>query len=146
MTPTQTVLADEIFRRLALGDSLRKICSESWSPSMTMFLGWCERAPEVAEQYARAREAGLDARFEELETLAYESRMAETKGAIAGYKNMIEVRRWQLSKQSPKKYGDKLAVEQSGPDGGPIVTQAIVVPEHDPIAASQAYQQFVDPK
>lgn len=32
----------------------------------------------------------------------------------------IDARKWLASKLAPKKSGDKLAAEVSGPDGGPI--------------------------
>jgi hypothetical protein len=33
---------------------------------------------------------------------------------------MMDARKWLASKLAPKKYGDKVAAELSGPDGGPI--------------------------
>jgi len=33
---------------------------------------------------------------------------------------MIEARKWLASKLAPKKYGEKIAAEVSGPDSGPI--------------------------
>lgn len=146
MTPTQTVQFEEICRRLTLGDSLRKICSEEYLPKVQTVLRWCAADANVADQYARARQEGLDRRFDQLEDLARESRKAETKGEIAGYRNMIDVLRWQLSKQDPKRYGDKVSVEASGPDGGPIRHEGAIAVSLDPVAASQAYQQFMDPK
>ena len=32
----------------------------------------------------------------------------------------VDSRKWLASKLAPKKYGDRLAAELSGPDGGPI--------------------------
>ncbi|MBX8785491.1 hypothetical protein HBA94_17175 [Ochrobactrum sp. GRS2] len=32
----------------------------------------------------------------------------------------IDTRKWLMSKMAPKKYGDKVMNEHSGPDGGPI--------------------------
>jgi len=39
---------------------------------------------------------------------------------------MVDTRKWLLSKMFPKKYGDKVSAEVSGPDGGPI-REALIV-------------------
>jgi len=39
---------------------------------------------------------------------------------------MIDARKWLASKLAPKKYGDKVSAELSGPDGGPIQESLIV--------------------
>jgi hypothetical protein len=39
---------------------------------------------------------------------------------------MVDTRKWLLSKIFPKKYGDKVSAEVSGPDGGPI-REALIV-------------------
>jgi hypothetical protein len=39
---------------------------------------------------------------------------------------MVDTRKLLLSKMFPKKYGDKVAAQLSGPDGGPI-REALIV-------------------
>lgn len=43
-----------------------------------------------------------------------------TSEQINHAKLQIDARKWYLSKLMPKQYGDKVALEQSGPNGGPI--------------------------
>jgi hypothetical protein len=40
---------------------------------------------------------------------------------------MIDTRKWILAKMAPKKYGDKVIQELSGPDGGPIQSQNLTI-------------------
>ena len=40
---------------------------------------------------------------------------------------MVDAREWLASKLAPKKYGDKVSTEVSGPDGGPIQTENTIV-------------------
>jgi len=46
--------------------------------------------------------------------------------AVARSRLRIDARKWLASKLAPKKYGDKVAAELSGPDGGPI-REALIV-------------------
>ena len=42
-------------------------------------------------------------------------------GASVGHAKLrVDTRKWALSKMCPKKYGDKIQQEVSGPDGGPV--------------------------
>lgn len=144
MTPTQTVQTEEILRRLTLGESLRKICSVDWLPAIQTFLDWVAADEGLTGRYVRAKREGIDFLFDQLAELAEQSKRAETKGEIAGYRNQIDVLRWQLSKLDPKRLGDRVAVEASGPDGGPIRHAATVVVSLDPAAAAQEYKTLMD--
>ena len=37
----------------------------------------------------------------------------------------VDTRKWLMSKMKPKKYGDKIAQELTGADGGPIQTDSV---------------------
>ena len=55
-------------------------------------------------------------------------------GAVADKRVRFDARRWYLSKLAPKRYGDKLSTEISGPDGGPVKAQIVIatgVPDDD---------------
>jgi hypothetical protein len=44
-----------------------------------------------------------------------------TRGDMTEHRRLrVDVRKWYLSKIAPKRYGERLAHEVSGPDGGPI--------------------------
>lgn len=73
---------------------------------------------QVADQYARALETLAHSQVELIEKSLRDAR----KGVIDVQMGRLEVdtRKWLASKFLPKKYGDKITQEHSGPDGGPI--------------------------
>lgn len=91
------------------GMSLRQ-AAEYANVAAGTFLGWCDADPELAEQYARARERLLDAKAEELEEIGERAAAAETAVEVAGLRLLSDNRKWLLSKLMPKKYGDKMAL------------------------------------
>lgn len=127
-------LADAICARLAKGESLRAICREDGMPSRFAIYDWVMKKPAFADQYTRARELGLDEIAEEVFELADDGSNdwmeRENKDGSKGYqingealgrsRLRFDARRWYLSKLAPKRFGDKVAIEASGPDGGPI--------------------------
>lgn len=90
-----------------------------------------------AAQYARARDAGLDTLADEVFEIADDGTNdyveKETKKGkeivfdgehVQRSRLRFDARRWYLSKLAPKKYGERVATEISGPDGGPIATKS----------------------
>lgn len=94
-----------IFEQMEQGASLRKACEKEGVKNNT-FLDFISKDKELAEQYARSRQKGQDARFEDMLDYARES-----KDDPYTKKLYIDTLKWVLSKQQPKKYGDKLEVE-----------------------------------
>lgn len=150
-TPTQRAIIDEICALISVGDSLRQACKKmreklpGVAPAgASNFLNWIEGHTDLEERYAQARAECLEFRFEELQQMAQDSKAAKTKEEAAGWRNEIDVRKWQLSKMAPQRYGDRVAL--TGPDGGPVNSTPVVVQiaGMDPIAASRAYQDFVN--
>lgn len=171
LTPTDIVIRDEILKRLEAGQSLREICRESWAPSETLVRRWARDEDEFGAQYLRARKLGYDRLAEELLEVTRNVRPGVVKRVVRKYvekdgelvEGSEEVEetetesdavdrarlhsdalKWTLSKMLPKVYGDKLAVESSGPDGGPIQHEVQAVHSIDPVAASQVYQKFME--
>lgn len=151
LTPTQRAIIEEIFERMRVGDSLRQACVKARANFGKLapydaagFLRWIEGHTDLEQQYARARRTCHEFLFDEIKRLSEESKRAETKGEVQGYRNMIDALKWQLSKMDPGRYGDRVAV--TGPDGGPVNSTPVVVQiaGMDPIAASRAYQDFVN--
>ena len=93
------------------GLSLRKSC-ELAEVSVTVFLRWVDADSELQEQYARTRARLLDTKAEELEEIGERAARAETAVEVAGLRLMSDNRKWLLSKLAPKKYGDKLEIDQ----------------------------------
>jgi hypothetical protein len=119
------VIADEICRRLALGETLRQICKTPGMPAASTVCGWAsdERRTDFSEQYARARTIGLDAMAEEIIDIADTPQIGEktketedglevtTADMIDHRRLRVDSRKWLLSKMRPEKYGDFQPVE-----------------------------------
>lgn len=119
--------ADVICERLASGESMRTISKAEGMPAMsTMFL-WLREHKEFSEQYAKAKEEGVDALVEELLDIADDGSndwMEINDEDNPGYKFngehyqrsrlRIDTRKWIASKLKAKKYGDKLDVVSDG--------------------------------
>jgi hypothetical protein len=103
--------AESILLLMRDGKSLRKACQEAGIKKGT-FLDWVEREPGLADQYARAREEMMDTQAEELESIGEQAARAETAAEVAGLRLQSDNRKWLLSKLAPKKYGEKLEIEQ----------------------------------
>lgn len=103
----------EICNRLSDGQSLRKVCEDPEMPIKTTVLRWLRDKEELRAQYARAKEESADAFAEEMLEIARE---ADVKNGNAIQKARLEIdtMKWLMSKQKPKKYGDKLDVTSDG--------------------------------
>lgn len=127
-TDKETIKAD-ILDRMADGESLRSICRTEGYPKPSTVLTWLATDPIMAEQYARARDAQADALFDELEETAKQALTAETPVQVNALRLLVDTQKWRISKIVPKKYGDKLTNEHTGPDGGPMVVSWLDKPE-----------------
>lgn len=118
---------DAICERLADGDSLRKVCLGEDMPSTTAVIKWLaadEAAANKGEdgagllvaQYARARELQADAMFDDCLGISDDAGPETVQQA----RLRIDTRKWMAGKLRPKKYGEKVQQEVSGPDGGGI--------------------------
>ena len=122
-----------IFGKIADGESLRSICRQEDMPSSASFFIWIAKDPLLLEQYMRAREAGADADAEDVTDIGKRTLTGEFDPAAA--RVAIDALKWSAGRKRPKVYGDKAAVEHSGPDGGPIVqrVERIIVDPKDAI-------------
>lgn len=108
-------IADAICDRLSEGESLFAICSDPEYPPESTVRGWAlDDVQGFAAKYTLARDMGLDNRADRL------IHAAETATDAALGRLRMDANRWYLSKLAPKRYGDKIAQEISGPDGGPL--------------------------
>ncbi|MBO0125113.1 terminase small subunit protein [Agrobacterium sp. OT33] len=117
--------ADAICERLANGLSLRAICRNDAMPSKTTVFKWLLQNAEFADQYARAREAQADHFVDEMVEIAdrpklgkktkrtSDGKLEETTFDMTEHRRLqIETRKWVAARMRPKKYGDKIDVEQ----------------------------------
>ncbi len=106
-----------IIEQLMEGTSLTEICSPKSMPGKSLFLKWIKNDKSMRDQYTCAREIGQATNFDGLRTIAKDC--DDDKISVNKARLMIDTEKWILSKQNPKKYGDKLAVDQH--NTGPAV-------------------------
>lgn len=123
-----------ICERIAQGESLRTICQDEGFPAQSTVFLWLKKHADFSEQYARAREAQMEAMAEEILEIADETAndTIETENGarpdhewISRSKLRVDTRKWLMSKLAPKKYGDKVTSELTGANGGPIETKDV---------------------
>jgi hypothetical protein len=127
-------IGSAICAEIALGYSLRTICTTGSMPCVATIFNWLRVHPEFLEQYTRAKEEQADALAEEMLDIAddgtndwVEKNGKDGKPFIAldaehvqRSRLRIETRKWIASKLKPKKYGEKVNVEATGKDGTPL--------------------------
>ena len=148
-------LAKKICRQIAKGKTLHQVCSTDEMPAVCTVMDWCVDKDEFAELYSRARIAQAhilvdeiisisdDSSEDEMET--EEGRKKVNHENIQRDRLRVDSRKWYASKVLPKIYGDKLAKELSGPNGGPIETtnkSVEISKSMDAKEASRIYKEF----
>lgn len=107
------------------GESCRSIldnADRNLLPAYTTFLEWVEADDELAKHYARAMELRAEKLFDEIIEIADSSnadidvtddgKLVVIGEAVTRSKLRVDARKWALSKMMPKKYGDKIEVDQ----------------------------------
>jgi hypothetical protein len=101
-------LAEEILRRLSMGETLAEICADPAIPVSTGAVrqwdvddrdGWFSAA------YARARRQQVEAWSDELLKIADDPRLEPNDRRVR-----LDTRKWLMSKLHPARYGDKVQV------------------------------------
>lgn len=141
-------MAARICEGLATGRSLRSVCREEGMPSLASIFLWISKYPEFSEQYAKAKQTGLEALAEDLLEISDDGQndwMANNDPENPGYrlngehiqrsKLRVDTRKWLLSKLVPKKYGDKMTQEHVGNPLTVLISQigpSALKPSQDP--------------
>jgi hypothetical protein len=131
-----TEIADAICTRIMDGESLRSVCRDPAMPAISTVMMWVLNEKEFAGKYELARKVQAEVWFEDIVDIAATPLIGEkTTSSGTGDKAKTEVvkgdnversrlmvhsKQWALGRMNPKKFGDKLQQEHSGPDGGPI--------------------------
>lgn len=137
-------LVPEIVARLSTGETLRSICRDEHMPNYTIVYGWMDADADIAQRIARARELGADAIAESILEIADDARndymeSQDDQGGVAYKLNgehiqrsklRAEMRLKLLAKWQPKKYGDKLELDNK--HSGSVQVEAISVSIVDP--------------
>jgi hypothetical protein len=104
---------------LSSGMSLTKICQCDGMPLQKTVLDWAKDPTHpFSGQYARSRDMQLDLFVDQIIDIAdnTEADMAEIQKA----RLKIDAIKWVACKLAPKKYGDKVVQELTGPNGQPL--------------------------
>jgi hypothetical protein len=114
-------MAARICGLIAIGHSLVSICERKRFPSYSTVMLWLNTRREFSEMYARAREDQADYLADEICEIADSATPLNVHVA----RLRVEARKWSAMKLKPRKYGERLTSEVSGPDGGPIKHQQV---------------------
>ena len=126
---TDQVVA-KICKRLAEGESLRRVCMDTSMPAISTVMGWLfgGKHADFSEQYARARDLQADKLFDEALEIADATSddwiTTEDGKKVLDHEHVqrsrlrVDTRKWAAGKLAPKRYGDKL--QHTGDGGGPI--------------------------
>jgi len=134
-------IGDVICGLLAEGKALAHICQLEGMPHVSTVFRWMRLHDEFREAYTRAREDQADFLADEMQVIADEDPQLlsagdeDGKGAILRVdsafeqwrRTRIDTRKWIASKLKPKRYGDRISQEVSGPDGKPLAPVAPII-------------------
>lgn len=107
-------LATAICDELVKGYSLRKVCERPDMPDKSTVLRWAIKHEAFRDQYTQARQVRSDSKFDDLEELA----ATATPETVQVVKLQVDTLKWILSKELPKKYGDRQIL--SGDETSPL--------------------------
>ena len=136
-------LAATICTRIAEGESLRAICADEAMPNRSTVMQWvADNREGFKERYELAQDFRAQAIFDEMLEISDNTEEGEERtihsdgtselrtGDMLGHRKLkIEARKWVLARMAPKRYGDRIAQEISGPNGGPIQQSMAITPE-----------------
>ena len=121
----------EICRLIENGITLIEICKLEGMPDISTVYDWQDSHPDFSERYARARQRQADTLASMVMTEAFNSHDAQI-GRLR-----MDALKWTASKLAPKKYGDKVELEQTG---GANFKISFSVPDRDQPNALQDVQ------
>ena len=100
--------ANEICQMVESGMSLVSICALPDMPHISTIYDWIDNMPNLSDKYARARQRQADTLASMVMPEAFNAHDAQI-GRLR-----IDALKWTASKLAPKKYGDKVEIEQTG--------------------------------
>lgn len=121
-------IADQIIDLISTGHSVLEISKRPGMPARATIVRWCADNPAV---YDLAREARGDCHADEIlsicdEPLDYTAPQHVIDAELAMRRFRVETRKWAASRMAPRRWGDKLHVDQrvGNPDGSPLAANA----------------------
>lgn len=133
-------IAAEIVERVAAGESLRAVCEDEDMPPESTVRSWAiDNREGFFAQYARAQDIRAHSLFDQIIEIAddssrdtYEDENGNERvntEVVQRARLRVDARKWYIGKVMPKVYGERVAMEHSGPNGGPVevtVTRRVV--------------------
>lgn len=118
--PFDQAIADFICDEIVeTGNSLRQIFRDHKNnpdspqlPGWTTFFKWLDENESFANQYARACNERVEAFREDIKDIADEA-VGQDAAGVQAAKLRIETRKWLMGKANPKKYGDRVQVDNT---------------------------------
>jgi hypothetical protein len=119
-------VAEEICRRLALGESLVKICATEGMVDISTVFRWLDKKPEFRDMYDLAREAQAEFYANQIIDISDETPITEQPDPDGGVtmkidaagvqrnKLRVDARKWVAAKLLPRKYGERMLNEVRG--------------------------------
>lgn len=135
-TKYSNALADRVCMRVMDGESLLSISDDEDMPARGNLYKWLLKHDYFRDNYAHACEVRASILFDEVITIADNTteddiftadgnRVANNEW-INRSKLRIDSRKWVLAKMMPKRYGDKLEVDQKTEHSGEIKTDMVI--------------------
>jgi hypothetical protein len=121
-------IAAEICVRIADGRSLRSVCKDADMPDKATVCRWLALHEDFQTRYVHAHDCQLDCIADDIMEIADDSskdyKLIERGGqtfwivdleVIQRARLRTDARKWMLAKMAPKKYGNRIQIEHSGP-------------------------------
>lgn len=122
-------LLDAIIERIAGGEALLHICKEDGMPNRVTVMEWLKKTNSIG-RYEEAIKTRAHIYAEQVVSIpddyigTYIDSQGNSRidpGAVAVAKLRSENRKWLVSKQLPKVYGDRITQEMVGADGADLI-------------------------
>ena len=115
-------LVERLCGELACGRAVCEVAKEEWCPSEPSIYRRMAVDPEFRAKIDEARAAQQEYEVDACVSMADKATPEDWQVV----KLRIWARQWRAAKLAPKKYGDKLTQEHTGPGGGPVQMDATI--------------------
>ena len=122
-------IAARICELMSEGKSLTEVCALPGMPTRQTIIKWRVAHDEFAKMYREAREAQAEYYVDQI--LREADRRSQDRVSAIDKRTKIDTLKWIACKFYPRVYGDRVAQEISGPDGGPIRLTAVDAPPQE---------------
>lgn len=101
---------EAVLAALATHGNTSRACREARVERQS-FNRWVDEDAALAVRYARAKDEGIEAAFDDLD------KTAEEIGDVARARLIVDTRKWMLARMAPRKYGDRIEQHHTADDG-----------------------------